>query len=247
MNAPDTELESTSSKWEFWEVVSATVVVLGLGLEVITAYVDPPSGSTLHRWGAVIADSMVALGVVGEVIFSKLESRLQTELRRRSNLKLAEAVARAGDANERAAKAHQKAAELEVQAATLRLQLMPRTISPEQREILLTLKGKVDSVGVTSFADSESTDFAMQIVEVLRQAGVNTVLYDPRVGLTWTGIYINFPRHLLDHTIDPIWNVFNKAGLLSGFEYRPQSALRLLPGELTLIMVGEKQGPPRLP
>jgi hypothetical protein len=187
------------------------------------------------RWGSLIADIMIALGVGGEVLFGAIDSRCQSELRRRSNKRLGDALTQAGEAHERAAK-------LDVEAAQLRQQLAPRELSKEQYQTLLTLRDRVEAVGVTSYTDSESIGFARQIVETLRRAGIHVTLHDPRTGLAWTGIYIVVPRPLVSYESDPLYATFKSAGLSVGCGTRDHYPLMGLPKHIPIIMVGEKLG-----
>ncbi len=103
INASDAHLESASSSCERWEWGCAGLVVAAVATEFFIAWYHPPYDSFLEQWGTAIADAAIAFGIVGEVIFSRKDARIQTELRRRSNAQLADAMKTAGEANERAA------------------------------------------------------------------------------------------------------------------------------------------------
>lgn len=103
INASDDQLEIASSSCGAWEWGCAALVVVAVIAEFIIAYIHPPYDSLLNQLGTSAADAAIALGIVGEVIFSRLDSRIQTELRSRSNKKLGVAEKAAGEANERAA------------------------------------------------------------------------------------------------------------------------------------------------
>jgi multidrug efflux pump subunit AcrA (membrane-fusion protein) len=96
------------------------LVVAAVIAEVFIAIAHPPYDAFLQRWGSALADALIAIGIVGEVLFSMIEARCQTELRIRSNAKLEDAIAQAGEANERAAEANQKAQEAILETARLR-------------------------------------------------------------------------------------------------------------------------------
>lgn len=234
----DEQIESRSTFCELWMHISAGVVVVGVCLEVFIAIENPPYGIGLQRWGSLLADIMIALGVGGEVLFGAIDSRCQSELRRRSNTRLGEAVTQAGEA-------HGRAAKLDLEAAQLRQQLAPRELSKEQYEILLTLRGRIDAVGVTSYTDSESIGFARQIVETLRRADIQATLHDPRTGLAWAGIYIVVPRPLMNYASDPLYAAFKSAGISAGCGTRDHFPLIGLPTDISIIMVGEKRGLPQ--
>jgi hypothetical protein len=81
------------------------LVVAAVFAELVIVGIHPPYDSSLNKWGSALADASIALGIVGEVLFSRLDARIQTELRSRSNKELAAAVQSAARANERAAEA----------------------------------------------------------------------------------------------------------------------------------------------
>jgi hypothetical protein len=113
INAADVQLEGASSSCERWEWRCAGLVVLAVVAEIVIAWVHPLYDSPLNRWGATLTDAAIALGIVGEVIFSRLDARIQTELRRRSNEQLASAQADAAKANKATEELRQRNLELE--------------------------------------------------------------------------------------------------------------------------------------
>lgn len=121
INASDSRLKSASDSCERWEWGCAGFVAMAVVAEFAIAWAHPAYNSTLERWGSVWADFAVAAGIVGEMIFSNRDSKIQTELRRRSDQRLGKAVTAAGNANQRAAK-------LEKEAALLRARQADRTI-----------------------------------------------------------------------------------------------------------------------
>jgi hypothetical protein len=127
------------------------VVVLSVVAELVLASIHPSYDSPWNRWGSAIADTLIALGIVGEVLFGTMDGRYQTELRRRSNNKLAEAVKVAGDANERASIADQKAAEATLELVRYRA---PRVLPVNKAaEIATSLR----ELGTFKFAIGGST------------------------------------------------------------------------------------------
>jgi hypothetical protein len=130
MNAAEDMIENASSSCERWEWACAAVVVLAVVAELVLAVVHPSYDSPWNRWGTGIADALIALGIVGEVLFGRMDGRYQTELRRRSNGLLSEAVADAGEAHERAGRA-------ELATEQLRATMAPRALGPNQfRELI---------------------------------------------------------------------------------------------------------------
>jgi hypothetical protein len=72
--------------------------------EVALAIAHPPYDSFCERWGATLADVLIAIGIGGEILFSMMGTRCQTEMRNRSNKKVAEAIERAAKAEEELAR-----------------------------------------------------------------------------------------------------------------------------------------------
>ncbi len=121
-NAADNELTVSIESCERAALLGAVAVVAGLVAEVVFAIHqtltpiawDSPTGT----WGAVIADSLVALGVSAEVFFSGLGVSRQRELQRRSEATLGKAI--------------ERAAVLEKETAELKKQLRAREITNDQ-------------------------------------------------------------------------------------------------------------------
>jgi len=92
-------------------------VIVGLIAEVALAWLHLPPDSACSVWGTVLADSLVAIGVSGEVQFSRMAFRRDKELKRRSDEKVAEAKARAAEANQKAQESILELARLREQGA----------------------------------------------------------------------------------------------------------------------------------
>jgi hypothetical protein len=95
------EANETRGEWGAWAVVA------GLVLEIILASAISLGieKKEIENWGAVIADCLIALGVYCEIHFGRRASHGHAELRRRSELRIAEANVRAAEANRKAAEA----------------------------------------------------------------------------------------------------------------------------------------------
>lgn len=137
MNASDIELDGASSSCERRQWGCAGFVVAAVVAELVIAGVHPSYDSQLNKWGTVLADVAIALGIVGEVIFGRLDARIQTELRRRSNEQLTSATQAAGEANERAAVALKGAVAHELQ---LRKLSSPRAFDQEKFKEAMALE-----------------------------------------------------------------------------------------------------------
>jgi hypothetical protein len=121
IKASDLELEKSIESCERWAWFGGGLVIVGVAAEVAIAAIHPPYDSFLEQWGSSLANSLVALGVAIEIIFSRLAGLRQNELKRRSDERVAAANARAEEAN-------QKAQEAALQLARL---TTPRIISGE--------------------------------------------------------------------------------------------------------------------
>lgn len=169
INATDTELDGASSSCELWEWGCAGLVVAAVSAEIIIAWLHPPYDSPFNEWGSTLADAVIAIGIVGEVVFSRLDARIQTELRRRSNEKLASATKSAAEANVRAAEA-------ELKAETLRSELAWRRITAQEAEKISEVLGRADlpKFGLRIFHvanDPEALTLSQDIAEVFRRNG----------------------------------------------------------------------------
>lgn len=123
INATETQLENASSSCERCEWACAGLVAVAVIAEFVIAALHPPYNSSLERWGSAVIDSIVALGIVGEVIFSRKDSGIQTELRKRSNDKLGAAEKTAGEAHARAKHLEKEAADARARTAATELRL----------------------------------------------------------------------------------------------------------------------------
>lgn len=175
-NATDAQLEIVSSSCERWELACAALVVIAVVAEVIIAWMHWAYDSSLQQWGSVDTDAAIALGIVGEVAFSRKDAGIQTELRNRSNQKLADAVTAAGEANDRASQADLARAKLEAALA-------PRTLSKEQYDALVRAKGKITRFNLACEQATEPWHFAVQIMHVLAQVDIQSTLYERRRGI----------------------------------------------------------------
>jgi hypothetical protein len=240
INATDTELELAQGFCEHVAIASTGLVFIGLVLEVYIAIKHPSFESCLGRWGSVAADILVAFGVLGELLPSMLVRRYNTEVKRRSDARLSEAVRLASNANERAAALENEAAQAKLELAKLQLRVAPRILTQEQRAVLQTLRGQVSDVILVWQAESEPGSFAYQIWEALVHAGIEVASFGPRVGLFWAGIYINLPASNVPNSEHPLSKAFIKAGLYSGNDLG-MPALLGLPTDIPVVMVGARR------
>ena len=218
-SASEDELERASTSAERWGWANGGLVVAGVLGEIVLAIAHLPYDSFRGIFCSLSCDAAIAIGVAAEVGFAAAESRFQSELMRRIREKLADAVDRATKAE---------------------LQLAPRSLTGEQVECLLVLRGVVPAVTVTCAQDFEATRFAAQIGMALQYAGVEVHSGTPRIGLVWSGVYIVVPEKPAAFIKEPLYQAFSKAGLSVGCGDRSQTPMADLRHDLPVIMVGEK-------
>jgi hypothetical protein len=94
INASDSDLEGASSSCERWGLGFAGLVVVSVIAELAIAWAAPPYLLFLRL--SAVADGGIAIGIVGEIALGTIwNNRIQTELRKRSNEKVADANKRA--------------------------------------------------------------------------------------------------------------------------------------------------------
>jgi hypothetical protein len=249
MNASDAQLDGASSSCERWEWRCAGLVILAVIAEVIIAWVHCPYDSLFNVLGNALADAAVAIGIVGEVIFGRFDARIQTELRRRSNAKLTDAVKAASDANDRAANA-------ELETEKLRIIASWRALTKEQHESLaLTLRASGAGASVrfcVLMNDQESLAFAHRIAIPFRAAGWAVgYRFDSYTHNIMTGLMLPEPR---DNWLEEIGVVngrvryaFSSSGIsfANGWPLAPYMSTTddaPLSAPIALVYVGPKPG-----
>jgi hypothetical protein len=140
--------------------------VAGVVAEFIIAGIHPLYDSFLEQWGSAIAGAIVAIGIVGEIAFGVWDSRIQTELRNRSN-------ERAAQLEKDAAGARERVAEIEQVAAW-------RHISPEQRDqISAALHNNtvldIDLLIEYQYSDAEAWSYSAQLATIFGKSGVAAI------------------------------------------------------------------------
>jgi hypothetical protein len=253
--ADDTDLESLSDGAVVAEWCFAALVVIGVGGEFSIAARHFPNNSWIGWWGPAYADLLVAIGVAGEVFASVIAHLCQSELTRRTNEKLAETSALLGSTmkyavqiSARSAEAQERAAKAELETEQLKKRMAKRILTKEQFETIRDeLKGKVRTVvGITTSGHTEARQYADQISRALHLAGIASRIFSPRIGVTWTELYVAIPTPIPDLSTDPIFSAFRKAGLSVGCGHRGGSrgvSMTDLPNDIPIIMVGEKHVP----
>jgi hypothetical protein len=180
INAADSQLEKASESCERWEWGGAGLVVVAVIAEFIIAGVHPLYDSFWEQWGSAIADAVIAFGIIGEVLFSARDGKIQTELRKRSNEKLSEAITRAAALETDAAELRKRAADLEQITAW-------RKISPQEKERMIEIL-KPDASGLRVFFEYQNGDMetymhAVELAKIFVAAGAEISGHQPNVWL----------------------------------------------------------------
>ncbi len=250
MNAAENHLESASSSCEWWEWGCATIVVAGVLAELAIAWIHPPYDSLVERWGSVCADAAVALGIVGEVIFGRLDARIQTELRRRSNDRLGDAIGRLaqvefdnGFLEESVAEANQRAAEADLKRVELEANLQPRMTDQRQFDLIQTLRGKVEEISVIHTAASEPRWFATSLRDAFFIAGIRVGLYRLPSDNPTQGVFVYDPAmrgarnsEVCEVLVDVFRGTQTPVATLTGLPIGADGA----PTEYPALIIGEK-------
>jgi hypothetical protein len=214
MNRTDQNLKDAIATNERRALWGAAAVIFGLVLEVIfaSAFHEPPE-TVLSHWGPVVADALVALGVAGEVLFGR-KSRIDSEeLTRRSEERLAEAHAQAGEAIARAAEANKVAEEERHTRVRLEAQLQPRTLNQEQIELIQGLRATFNEINLAREVDIETHMFAQDIAVALMSAGIIVHQYRRAADVHTAGIQIYDPLGFDNSgpkSVGPLRDVFRK-------------------------------------
>jgi hypothetical protein len=199
VNGTDAELETVWAACGELAKCAGALVVGGLLFEVYIASINPAFNSPLERWGSVVADALIAIGVLLEILFTARGSSCQGELQRRSNVRLSEATRQAGEANERAA---------HLQKMTAWRHLTPQQVKTFQEQV----RGKVaylDLLVEWERADPEAYSYGCELTLMFRQLGARSIRCGP-------SSYIG-PRFGLRVEFDPSFKDFAviEEGLMS--------------------------------
>lgn len=168
-------MEGASSSCEKWGIWCGVFVVLSVAAELIIAWCDPPYETFLKL--SVWPDAVIGIGIIGEVLFGMRNSRIQTELRARSNDKLGAAEKEAAEANARAKESLQRSEEEHHARVKLEMNLQPRSVSPEQFLFIQDLKDRFEAVNIGSESDGETLWFARQLEDAFLRAGIAVAMF----------------------------------------------------------------------
>lgn len=184
--AQDDELERGSSSCEHWAIGFGIVVVVSVIVEFVLAVIHPSYDSPWNRWGSAGADVLIAVGIVGEVAFGMLDGRIQTELRRRSDDRVAEANTIAAQANKEAAGARERTAEIERLTAWRRIDAaFHQKLAIAFRDTAPFLKLRIEY----QMGDLEALTYAKDFAQTFDELGIEQIVFlaNAHIGVTFTG------------------------------------------------------------
>jgi hypothetical protein len=179
MNSGENSVEARISSFESLADWCAWLIVVGLVLEVALA-AGASDSAVVNKWGLVGSDALVALGVAGEILFSRKARSLADSLQRESNEKIAEA-------NRLAEEAHERTADIERITAF-------RRISHEQlekiREALRGLTGQIDLLIEHQYGDTEAFVYARDLAATFWNVAKVRSIPNSFVGMTAFGLFV---------------------------------------------------------
>jgi len=158
------EVNEHLAEWGAWGVVIGLLLEVGLASGKSLGILDDPHA---ENWGAVLADSLIALGVLAEIRFGRKANEGNKELR---------------------ARAEARASEADRALERLRIEVAPRRISLDQfQEIFTMLHGQSHMLMRLEFpaGDGEANLFAIDIRKMLVQCGMvvtSTAVVSPSIG-----------------------------------------------------------------
>lgn len=193
--ASDNRLESASASCEYLAIGFGFLVVLCVIAEWLIARDQPPYELFLRE--SAWADAGIAIGIVGEVLFGMWSGHIQTELRDRSNKRVADAIERAANAD---------LARVELEA-----QLSPRMLNQEQWDLIQSLKGKFSEINIGFETDAEAWWFATELKNAFMSVGIPGVLVPRNATVHSFGNFIFEPEGFdgaRPRTVGPLVELF---------------------------------------
>ena len=98
-------------------------------------------------------------------------------------------------------------------------------------------------VGMTAASDFEATRFASEIGLALKYAGIDVRVFDPRIGLVWSNLFLALPQPSPNAAAEPLYRALMEAGLSVGCGDRSHAPMGDIPKDIPVIMVGVKSAP----
>jgi hypothetical protein len=222
-NDPQQKLETL----ERWSARATLLILLGIVIEIGSLLWFPHDPA--ERLVAIIANALIGVGLAVEYIVILRAVVASGEAQRLSDEKVAEATARAAEAD-------RARAELEVK-------LQPRSLNQEQWDLIQGLRGKFDAMNIAYETDADTWWFARQLRDAFFSAGITGGMYRRAADVHSFGSFIYEPKGFdgaRPRTVEPLVEIFRKAD-------GPLGALAIIigipsdiqaPDDIPMIIVG---------
>jgi len=167
MSKTDDQIRSEIETAEYLAEWGAWGVVFGLIVEVARAAATSfgYENKTADNWGAVVADCLIAIGVIVEIRFGRVANEGHAELRSRAD-------GRAAALEKEAAGARERVAEIE------RLTAWRQVSAAQTEEISSALHGSMFDTNVLieyQYSDPEAWSYSLGIANVFAKVGVASI------------------------------------------------------------------------
>jgi hypothetical protein len=222
-----------------WVRIGAMSIVGGLIFEVILLLWFSAEKTKWETGLLIVATLIIAAGVWIEDHFAHKAGDAAEKLQRISDEKIAEA-------NARAAEAQLETERLRGEHIGLQQRLAPRTLSKAQADVLQSLKGRVSSINLAGEQDRETWDLIAQISSALVAAGIAVGTYNRDTSLRGQGnmVCVVSDPSQDDPLSDLLVSTFNAAGIPIK-DRRPwlPSDLKSAPADVPMVCIGIKPWP----
>ena len=245
---PEDVLDATEKVSEY----ATLAILLGIIIEI---------GQPLYRekipdyevYFSVIANVIIALGLLAEFLCIGASSRASSSLKIESDNRVAAANLRASEADQKAIEANAEIARLSWALEQERDRSRPRSLTQDQIEAIISnIKGKLDKITFVVQTGFEPQNYMFQLSGVFGQAGCQTSLVTMPAG-SYTyfpgGVGMYMPGGSTNEaqmTDDPLYNALKAANLFGGFSAQPFADLhnisfsQLLDQGEHIIYIGQK-------
>lgn len=206
MSASSDVLKNIVGTSEHRAIWAGVAVVAGVAVELGLAFFSSEPMTLRIETG--LADAIVALGVAAELWFGRRGASAQSELTRRAELDLAQAIERASNA--------------ERETEKIKLLTAWRHVPAQFEEALVaSLKGNAASVDLLveyQMGDPEAYSYACEIMDAFSKAGISKMRFcsNSHMGAPVFGLLIGpavFAPNVPPPFLMPIASAFNDAGL----------------------------------
>jgi hypothetical protein len=189
MNKTDDQLKSaiavneSRAEWGAWAIVVGLVLEIVLALSVSFGF----EKKWVENWGAVLADSLIALGVYAEIHFGRKASTASAELRQRADVKVAEANERASEANASAVASNERIATLANETELLKRENLRLQSAFQPRRIAMVGRGGDNEIRAARFNAVKKYAGTLALIQAVPDFEAQTLAADIRHALVRHG------------------------------------------------------------